>query len=546
LTTKKTSTSAKSVPAVSVAPTNDAVNKRRIHRKKVVEPVVVAPVVEAVTKAELLADIQRVQAENTDSTLTRNFYRSKGKYSESAWQEYFGKFSDFVLAAGLMPVKPEKISKTAEEKVLKEFIFSESYTYNEGTDTYVTFLKSMGTNLIFSGERHRAMKARYSSMVDKASSINEICRDFQMPRPYFVAYKQAHGWTHDQDPFTAEEHETRSTDDMVKELEQVSRFTVQKEYQKRSWIAMQTKAKKWDEFEHNVLHPLLEAIDKRPVYVGPTLDLAEPDEPFALVISPMDLHYGKYCVMDETGTSYNRTQARQLVMFHGQRILRKVAKHGRPKKIICVTGSDWFHIDNPHGTTTNGTPQDMDGTRSEILLQGVDLMRDFIEMLRAVAPVEFMTVPGNHDSDSCLSANMVLKAWYRDTPGITILSQGDLPRMYTRFGNSLIGFGHGDSVSTKDLHGVMTQEAAAMWAKSAFRYYFTGHVHHRILDEIHGITHRVLSSLSGTDRWHKKKGYVTSGRALQGFLVSETEGISTELISMLAPSKKLRGIKQKN
>jgi hypothetical protein len=95
----------------------------------------------------------------------------------------------------------------------------------------------------------------------------------------------------------------------------------------------------------------------------------------------------------------------------------------------------------------------------------------------------------------------------------------------------LLGFSHGDSVKVADAHAVMTKEASGLWSKSHYQYWFTGHLHHEVIREIHGLTTIQLKSLSGMDRFHSNNGYITSGRALQAFVVSQDRGIIAQLVS---------------
>lgn len=53
------------------------------------------------TKDDCIADLRRVQSENPDSFVSRNFYRVNGKYSDSTWNAHFGTFNQFKASAGL-------------------------------------------------------------------------------------------------------------------------------------------------------------------------------------------------------------------------------------------------------------------------------------------------------------------------------------------------------------------------------------------------------------------------------------------------------------
>jgi predicted phosphodiesterase len=483
-----------------------------------------------ITKEALLLEAQRLHEANPKVFIGRDFWRANAKYSEKQIAQHWSRFKDFVKEAKCYPI--EKLPDEKDTESGSSLLFTDKYIYNKDQDTYVTFLeRTAGKNVIISGSAHRAMKDAYSNWTGKPESINEICRTFSMPRPWFVEYKTVHEWTHDSEPVTKEELLTKDEDELVEDILQKKTLSLLKKVEKAGWRKTQQNADKWVNFEHNVLHTFESHIYKNlPSYKPPMLNLKKSNEPFAVVLSPFDLHYGKYGWEDETGSSYSREEARSLLIKHTTLLCEDIVKFGKPEKIICGSGSDWLHIDNPHGTTTRGTPQDIDGTYSQIVIEGSELAHDHVEMLRQVAPVEWIPVPGNHDRASALTVMLYLRAVYKDSKDVTIKSS-PARRQYVLYGDSLLGFSHGDTVKPADCHAVMVKEASAMWAQSKFQYMFTGHLHHEVIREIHGITTIQLKSLSGIDRFHSNNGYITSGRSLQAFVVSQDRGITAQLVS---------------
>ena len=101
------------------------------------------------------------------------------------------------------------------------------------------------------------------------------------------------------------------------------------------------------------------------------------------------------------------------------------------------------------------------------------------------------------------------------------------PRVYTRYGENLIGFVHGDKVGkTKDLAGLMAREAKEDWSAS-HRTIYTGHLHYEKTetDTSYGVTRRQLPSLSGPDRWHAASGYVGAPKSLPLYLHDKEKGL---------------------
>jgi hypothetical protein len=72
----------------------------------------------------------------------------------------------------------------------------------------------------------------------------------------------------------------------------------------------------------------------------------------------------------------------------------------------------------------------------------------------------------------------------------------------------------------------MATEAAEAWGRARYRVAFGGHLHHQHVQEVNGITHYLMPSLAGSDRWHSRQGYTTATPGLCAYLVDEVEGVT--------------------
>jgi predicted phosphodiesterase len=486
------------------------------------------------TREELILEAQRLQDENPDVIIGRDFWRQNAKYPEKMIAKYWSRFKDFVDEAQVN--SDSKQVEPAIEEADPSIVLSDKYIYNKADDTYLTFLKRAGKNIVLSGDQHRTMKQMYSQWSGKPETINEICRTFGLKRDWFMEYKALHGWTHDDDPFSNEEILTRDEDDMVQDVLQMKKLSLFKKFEKKKWETTVSNAEKWENLEQNFLNPLKAHIEKNlPSYEPPMLNLKKAQEPFAVVLSPFDLHFGKHGWADETGESYSRVEAGELLIEHTQHLADMIGNFGKPELIVSASGSDWFHIDNLESTTTRGTPQDTDGTYTQIFMEGCDLARDHVNMLRQIAPVQWLPVAGNHDRQSATSMMMVLSAYFHKDNDVDV-RRSPAQTQYSLYGNSLLGFMHGDLIKPQDAHAVMAKQARDLYKQSEYQYMFTGHLHHEVIREIHGITTIQLKSLSGADRFHSSHGYITSGRALQAFVVSKDRGVIAQLVSPVKPN----------
>lgn len=225
-----------------------------------------------------------------------------------------------------------------------------------------------------------------------------------------------------------------------------------------------------------------------------------------------DLHLGKLSWAGETGENFDLKVGynRALRVFKSLTD-RALAGEGFDSTILVI-GNDFFQYDNDKLETNGGTPQDTDTRPMKLFKKGVDLLRDMINYVAEIAPVDVIWVPGNHDQMMSFYAFETLRGYYDKDPNVTI-DQDMKRRHYRLIGRNLIGFTHGDKV--KDLAGVMQHEAKAMWGKSDYAEWNLGHLHREIVKEDKGVVLRTQNSLSGTDAWHYSKGFIGSRIAAQ-------------------------------
>ena len=417
----------------------------------------------------------------------------------------------------------QELEDEYQEPSEKDYYYDKKYIYDKANDFYVVFLRSSPKPVKVTGEKHRSIVRAYSNWDGQPSSINQICRMYNFPRNILVEYLRAFGITHDSEPFSREEVLERDPDEMVQEALQDRRQALYTKFEKTKWNDLKKQANKWMHFEETVLLALKNALGNHEAYTVPRLDMVDATSPYAFIISATDFHWGMYSWDDETGSGFNREIAEARLHEHTSRILSRLP--GRPEKIVVAVGSDWFHIDGQTATTTRGTPQDVDGSPTEILITGCELTRQHIDMLAQVAPVEVVLMAGNHDRHNSFALLLYLDAWYRNQDHVTVIKDWK-PRVYTTYGKTLIGFHHGDKTKTKDLGVCMAKEARREWGAADYHIFFGGHLHHHHVQEVGGITHYQLPSLAGTDRWHAGEGYVTSDPSLVGYMVDKKTGIS--------------------
>jgi len=410
------------------------------------------------------------------------------------------------------------------------------FYYDKNDDTYLTMIDAAGGFVAVEGATHRAMKISYSNMDGNSMTVGEVAREFDFPRQWMNEYIRKHGWIHDMEPFTDEEMLSRPVDDLVDDVLMQQRRVFHKKMEKKRWREIQKDAdtlRTLDEVLLGDFRALLGEQGKaKTIKPFKSPDWVAKND-YALVISPTDLHWGKYGWVDETGEKFDFDEARQRLMQKTENLISRLP--GRPEQIIMATGSDWFHIDNSLATTTRGTPQDVCGSPAQILMTGCTLAREHIDLLRAVAPVKVVFMPGNHDRHSSLALMMYLSAVYEGVDDTEVVVSPQL-RQYVTYGNTLIGFTHGDSLRVNKLPSIMATEARGDWGACENHIWFHGHKHYRQLVESDGAIVIQLPSLSGNDNYHYRMGYI-SRAGLCAHMIDREQGLTGSLYAPVMESE---------
>ena len=257
-----------------------------------------------------------------------------------------------------------------------------------------------------------------------------------------------------------------------------------------------------------------------------------------LEVSIFDLHLGKLAWSGETGENFDTKIASARFIEAIEQLVYRATSH-RFDRILFPIGNDFFNSDNIQNTTTNGTPQDEDLRWQKTFDVGLNLLVDGINLLKQTGrPVDVLVIPGNHDFQRSYYIGSCLSAWFRNDSCVNI-NNGASPRKYYRFGEVLLGFTHGKYEKEASLPMLMAseEESKKMWSETKFREWHLGHIHRkrninytvldksRVLSEDFGVVVRYLSSLTGTEEWHHKMGFVGQIKAADGFLWNDKVGL---------------------
>ena len=262
------------------------------------------------------------------------------------------------------------------------------------------------------------------------------------------------------------------------------------------------------------------------------LTLAIPKGEYMLEIPIVDLHLGKLGWGAETSESYDHKIAESRLMSCIDDVINKSNPYW-VEKVLFPIGNDFFNFDNPTGDTAGGTRQDNDLRWQKVFLKGVELLVQCIIKLSTVAPVEVFYIAGNHDKATSFYATNYLHAWFRNDKSVKVSIDPHV-RKYVEYGNSLVGFSHGDKEKAR-IDKIMQVEAREAWGRTLYHEWHLAHLHserHKDAD-LNGVNVRHISSICGTDAWHYESGFVGAVKKAQAFLWHKENGLEAILNSVI-------------
>lgn len=172
-----------------------------------------------------------------------------------------------------------------------------------------------------------------------------------------------------------------------------------------------------------------------------------------------DLHLGKLAWSEETGHgSWDLKIARKV---YETALDDLIARAPEAEEAWFVIGNDFFNVDGDTKTTTAGTPQDEDGRWQKTFREGKTLIMQSIGRLKKKFPkVKVIVVYGNHDKQRSFYLGELLYEVARaiGDPSLTIDNR-PLSRKFYQWGETGIGFTHGDKLKEKNLAHICQYEA---------------------------------------------------------------------------------------
>ena len=413
-----------------------------------------------------------------------------------------------------------EVSESPQDlKILKKN--KESYHYNNDTQCYVFYGLTDQPPVVTVHKDHVESIVRDYSNDTGGLTLNQVATKYSLSRTTVRQILSFLGKTHDSVPFTDEYIKEATEDDLIQDLVRAKEQRVVVKAQKKR---MRDNEKFLDGFNYlkslvTEISDNLKTIDAKLPKFKKVVDKSN----YVVLFGLTDLHIGKRGV-DGFNSMVASNRALHTIKEGKDNSLNQ---WGTPDYWVVTCGSDMLHVDNYRGTTEKGTPMDVDTDPASMMSIAYALMERIVLMLRQTAPVKIIAMTGNHDRLLSSALGMMLSARFQEDVHTEIVD-GSLGTAYVRYGSSLLGFSHGDSIKPEKLANIMAGERPKDWGECDGNWeWFTGHRHglHLDIKETNGCRVWTMPSLSGTDRWHKLMGYSLNRKQLAMFKIVPSSGV---------------------
>jgi predicted DNA-binding protein YlxM (UPF0122 family) len=432
--------------------------------------------------------------------------------------------------------EPATRTETADENPA-DWDEEDKYVYDAQQDRYIFFLKCYpSAPYVMEGTDVRQLVRAYSDYDDNPATINEIAREFEIPRQAVVEIKRILGITHDSPPRTPEEFDDGNIDEMVAEDVFQKRHRYHREFQKEDWKKIKKEAALFRDQNRFFEQTIKEHTESSQALAG-EIDVPQISQPEelpsgGLLMNLQDLHVGKRGIIDADMDLEDYCSAIEEAF---DSVLLKARRQAHLDELILVVGGDLSHIDTARGTTTKGTPQDLSANPGEIVAAAETLVINLV--LRALQleglHVRLVFCKGNHDS---LVGRLIFNCVANFFEGTDLEERITARRVYhsrryVTYGDHLLCITHGDMSKKmlKKIANLMLVEARPQISSTRFQTIHTGHLHHEVVMDDQGLVRRQAPSPSLDDRYHVDKGYVGSRKLIQGILMDPLSTSDTVL-----------------
>lgn len=184
------------------------------------------------------------------------------------------------------------------------------------------------------------------------------------------------------------------------------------------------------------------------------------------------------------------------------RLFELLIKH-KPQKLVYANIGDYWNSDGEN-KTTHGTPQHNLYSEKESFRIWLEHQRNMIAQFATELPIEAIFIGGNHDQNKMQCLGDALSLYFSRSNNVTVDSE-PYSRKYRQWGNTTIGYQHGDAIKLKQVPLSMMSETKL----GKDNYMYQGHIHQKRVDSFGNVNvHTVPSPARPSER--EKNNWRTS------------------------------------
>lgn len=190
-----------------------------------------------------------------------------------------------------------------------------------------------------------------------------------------------------------------------------------------------------------------------------------------------DHHFGMYAHAAETGADYDLKIATDALVSAVDDL---VSRSPPAEEALFANLGDALHMDSRANRTPNsGHALDVDTRYSKVARTAAfGIAHAVHRLLERHQRVRVVNVPGNHDQDSATWLSLVLEAWFRNEPRVTV-EVSPAVFLFHQFGMNMLCLTHGHTIKMDEIPGTMAAYQPIMWGATKYRVAWIGHWHHK-------------------------------------------------------------------
>lgn len=234
-----------------------------------------------------------------------------------------------------------------------------------------------------------------------------------------------------------------------------------------------------------------------------------------------DYHIGMLAWKEEGGDNWSNVIAENTLIGAFSHMIAN-----SPDADACIINQlgDFLHFDGLKPVTPmSGHVLDGDSRFHQMIRIAIRCLRAMVDMaLSKHKTVHLICAEGNHDESSAHWLQELFTVLYENEPRITVENS---PKVYYCYqhGKTMLAYHHGHCKGQNKLLPIIPAIFPEIWGKTTFRYAHEGHMHHKQVQENHGMIREMHQTLAAADAYSSRGGYI-SERATTCITYSKQHG----------------------